>query len=245
MSSVAEIETLDVYGHDKKGYVRLVDHMGNDLSVVRAARVSYDADWRAGEDESKDEKLINYLMANKHTSPFEMVQFAFEVKAPIYIFRQWHRHRTWSFNELSARYSELDEGFYIPPVGSYGAQSKKDKQQRYTHEGSLPEDVAVKEFRWHRSQKQRIEAAIAAYKQDVDSGMPRELARATLPVAVYSRMHASIDLHNLLHFLGLRLGSHAQYEIRVYAEAMLKLIEPIVPVTVAAFKKHRMENNHG
>lgn len=235
-----EIEVLPVEGHDKKGYVRLVDHMGSDLSIVRAARVSYDADWRAGEDESKDAKLIDYLMRNKHTSPFEMVQFTFEVKAPIFVYRQWHRHRTWSFNEVSARYSELDEGFYVPPMGSYGVQSTKDKQQRYI-EDKIPEDVAVREFRWNRAQKQAVESAIHTYKQLMEQGVPRELARIVLPVACYSRMHASIDLHNLFHFLRLRLSSHAQYEIRVYAEAMLSLIEPIVPVSVAAFRRHIME----
>ena len=104
------------------GYVRLVDHMGSDLSVVRAARVSYDADWRTGEDEGKDAKLIHYLMKNHHTSPFESVTFTFEVKAPIFVFRQWHRHRTWAFNEVSARYSKLPEEFYVP----CGTKEEKD-----------------------------------------------------------------------------------------------------------------------
>lgn len=102
---------IDVLNH---GFVRLVDHMGSDLSIVRNARVSYDAEWRAGEDEGKDAKLIDYLVRNHHTSPLESVNFTFEVKAPIFVFRQWHRHRTWSFNEVSARYSELPEEFYVP-----------------------------------------------------------------------------------------------------------------------------------
>ena len=229
------IEVLPVEGHDVKGYVRLVDHMGSDLSVVRAARVSYNADWRPGDGEGSDERLINYLMKNKHTSPFEMVQFAFEVKAPIFIFRQWHRHRTWSFNEMSARYTELDEGFYVPAAGKYGTQSKSSKQARVESTGQL---VAVRDDRWHAQQTAQIHQAIREYKIYLEEGMPRELARAILPVACYSRMHASVDLHNLFHFLKLRLHEHAQYEIRVYAEAMLKLIEPIVPISVAAFRKH-------
>ena len=116
------------------GYVGLVDHMGNDLSVVRSARVSYSAEWRAGEDEGRDEKLINYLMKNKHTSPFESVTFTFEVKAPIFVFRQWHRHRTWSFNEISARYSELPEEFYVPDANQITTQSVNNKQQRTNEE---------------------------------------------------------------------------------------------------------------
>src|SRR3954462_13969609 len=121
--------------HDKiqcldHGFVRLVDSMGDDLSVVRAARVSYDADWRAGEDEGSDQRLLNYLWKNAHTSPFEAVSLTFEVKAPIFVFRQWHRHRTWSYNELSARYRELPEEFYIPEPEMIGEQAKNNKQAR-------------------------------------------------------------------------------------------------------------------
>src|SRR5687768_4147339 len=115
------------------GFVRLVDSMGGDLSVIRSARVSYDAEWRTGENEGKDAKLINYLMKNRHNSPFESVTFTFEVKAPIFVFRQWHRHRTWSFNEVSARYSELPEEFYVPDPNQITTQSASNKQMR-THE---------------------------------------------------------------------------------------------------------------
>ena len=236
----ASFDVLPATDHETPGYVRLVGHMGSDLDVVRAARVSYDADWRAGEDEGKDAKLIDYLMRNNHTSPFEMVQFRFEVKAPIFVFRQWHRHRTWSFNELSARYSALDEGFYVPAMGQYGAQTKGDKQQR-TIADKIPDDIAVREFKWNKEQTQHIRDSIILYRKHIEEGMPRELARATLPVACYSRMQASIDLHNLFHFLRLRLSAHSQYEIRVYAEAILKLIEPYVPVCVAAFRRHHLE----
>lgn len=215
------------------GFVRLVESMGNDLSIVRAARVSYNADWRSGEDEGKDEKLINYLLKNKHTSPFESVAFTFEIKAPIFVFRQWHRHRTWSYNEISARYTELDEGFYIPEPDKLGKQSDSHKQMRDMKNEFSQED----KDKFVAQIQLSCEYSFAVYKQLLGSGVPRELARSVLPVAAYSRMFATVDLHNLMHFLRLRLHSHAQYEIRVYAEAIVKLIEPIVPVTMKAFKE--------
>lgn len=212
------------------GFVRLVDSMGDDLSVVRSARVSYDADWRTGEDAGKDEKLIAYLMKNKHTSPFETVTFTFEVKAPIFVFRQWHRHRTWSYNEISARYTELDEGYYVPEEEQITTQSTDNKQMRTTSRNPESEKIqSIIEVRNRQS--------FLAYKQLLELGTPRELARSVLPVASYSRMFASVNLHNLLHFLRLRLHTHSQYEIRVYAEAILQLIRPIVPVTIAEFEK--------
>lgn len=211
------------------GFVRLVDHMGNDLSVVRSARVSYDADWREG-DEKKDEKLIAYLMKNKHTSPFESVQFTFEVKAPIFVFRQWHRHRTWAYNEISARYTELDEGFYVPEVEQITTQHTSNKQMRTDEQHPRSPELQAR-------MKLACDHSFYVYREMIDAGVPRELARSVLPVAAYSRMFASVNLHNLFHFLRLRLHEHAQYEIRVYAEAMLTLIEPIVPVAVAEFKK--------
>lgn len=220
---MAEIKLLD------HGSIRLVDHMGSDLSVVRSARVSYDAEWRAGEDEGKDAKLINYLMRNRHTSPFESVTFTFEVKAPIFVFRQWHRHRTWSFNEISARYAELPEEFYVPEVGKITAQSVGNKQQRTGEQ--IPDAPAC-----HFIIKSYCESAFNAYRSLLNAGCPRELARSVLPVATYSKMFATIDLHNLLGFIRLRDHSHAQYEIQVYAQAMLELIRPIVPVSVAAFE---------
>ena len=220
-----KIQVLD------KGFVRLVDSMGTDLSIVRAARVSYDGDWRTGEDEGKDEKLIQYLMKNKHTSPFEAVVFTFEVKAPIFVFRQWHRHRTWSFNELSARYAELDEGFYVPAPKNIGVQSKNNKQVR-----EIGGEPSLDQL-WATSKIERAtDAMFSVYKELLDRGVPRELARSVLPVAAYSRMFATVDLHNLLHFLRLRTHSHSQYEIREYAFALLTLIRPVVPVTVEAFK---------
>lgn len=236
----SKIDVLPVYGHDQPGSVRLVDVMGGDLSIVRAARVSYDADWRAGENEKSDAKLINFLYEHHHTTPFEQVQFAFEVKAPIFVFRQWHRHRTWSFNELSARYASLDEGYYLPELDMYGTQSKDNKQARDLPEGLVCDDIVIRNGRWFAEQRRVIDASLRAYNEHIADGMPRELARLVVPVAAYSRMHCSIDLHNLFGFLRLRLHAHAQHEIRVYAEAMLALIEPSVPVAVAAFRKHTL-----
>lgn len=219
---------INVLNH---GLVRLVDHMGSDLSIVRSARVSYDAEWRAGADEGKDAKLIDYLVKNHHTSPLECVQFTFEVKAPIFVFRQWHRHRTWSFNEVSARYSELPEEFYIPELSQITTQSASNKQMRTDTEHPYSASI-------QHSIMEACERSFYTYKDLLASGVPRELARGVLPVNTYSHMFATVDLHNLANFLRLRLHEHAQYEIMVYAEAMLKLIEPIVPVAVAALKKH-------
>lgn len=219
---------IDVLDH---GFVRLIESMGSDLSIVRNARVSYDAEWRTGEDEGKDAKLLNYLIKNKHTSPFESCCFTFEVKAPIFVFRQWHRHRTWSFNEISARYAELPEEFYVPALEQITQQSASNKQMR-TDE--VNENAALIQANIRVTSKDSFET----YQNMIQLGCPRELARSVLPVGTYSHMFATVDLHNLMHFLKLRLHSHSQYEIRVYAEAMLKLIEPIVPHSVAAFKEH-------
>lgn len=212
------------------GFVRLVEHMGSDLSVVRAARNSYDAAWRTGKDAGKDEKLLHYLMRNRHTSPFEAVTFTFEVKAPIFVFRQWHRHRTWSFNEVSARYSELPEEFYVPEVACITVQSTSNKQARTGEQH--PAAPLVRATLLSAQQE-----ATKAYRGLLDAGCPRELARCVLPVGTYSKMFATVDLHNLFGFLRLRLHEHAQYEIRVYAQALLDLIEPVVPISVAAFKE--------
>ena len=219
------------------GLVRVVESMGSDLSIVRAARVSYDAAWRAGEDDGKDAKLIDYLIKNRHTSPFECVTFTFEVKAPIFVFRQWHRHRTQSISEVSARYSELPEEFYIPEVSQITTQSKSNKQQRTFDIHPMAEDV-------QDTISTTCKKAFEAYHKMLRQGVPRELARGVLPMNTYSHMFTTINLHNLFHFLSLRLHPHAQFEIRVYAEAMLELIEPIVPVAVGAWKRHVLEKQN-
>lgn len=211
------------------GYVRLVDQMGSDLSISRAARVSYD-----GEPREEDGKLLKYLMKNKHTSPFEAVVFTFEIKAPLFVFRQWHRHRTWSYNEVSARYTELPEEYYLPITETVGKQASSNKQMR---------DIVPNEHGALIVQHLQLgaEEAFKRYKQLLEWGCPRELARSVLPLSTYSRMFATVDLHNLFHFLRLRLHEHAQYEIRVYAEVLLEIIEPYVPLAVEAFKEE-LEN---
>lgn len=214
------------------GLVRLVDSMGSDLSIVRSARVSYDAEWRAGEDDGKDAKLIRYLLRNKHTSPFESVSFTFEIKAPIFVLRQWHRHRTWSYNEVSARYAELPEEFYVPAPEQITTQSTGNKQMRTSEAHPRAPD-------WYRLMASHNAISFDMYRSMLRDGVPRELARSVLPVATYSHMFATVDLHNLFHFLNLRLHEHAQYEIRVYAEVMLSLIQPIVPIAVEAFHELR------
>jgi thymidylate synthase (FAD) len=221
---------IDVLDH---GFVRIVDYMGDDLSVVRAARVSYDAAWRSGEDSGSDKRLINYLWRNKHTSPFEAVTFTFEVKAPIFVFRQWHRHRTWSFNELSARYRELPEEFYVPDGTVIGNQSINNKQGRDVEEDA---ELMIRRYEEARWLKRTCEESFSTYRDLLKRGWPRELARSVLPVATYSHMFATVDLLNLLKFLTLRCDTHAQYEIRLYAEAMRDLIRPLIPVCVAAWE---------
>ena len=223
------------------GFVRLVDSMGSDLSIARNARVSYDAEWRAGDDTGSDAKLINYLYNNGHNTPFEAVTFTFDVKAPIFVFRQWHRHRTQSFNELSARYRELPEEFYIPEPHLVGVQNSDNKQMRDPLTKEEFEALTGMErtviHTYLDNMRKHNESAFSIYREMLEGGMPRELARSILPVATYSHMFATVNLNNLFKFLSERLHPHAQYEIRVYAEAMLELIRPIVPVAVASFEK--------
>lgn len=228
MMNTAVVNVLD------SGFVRLVRCTGGDIDVARAARVSFDADWRAGEDEGSDERLIRYLWAHAHTTPFEAVTFTFEVKAPIFVFRQWHRHRTWSYNELSARYRELPEEFYIPKPEQVGFQSKDNKQGR-TAGDQIADFVAMRE-RECQALEIACMQAFSTYRDLLDKGWPRELARSVLPVATYSHMFATVDLLNLLKFLTLRCDAHAQYEIRVYANAMRDLARTVAPVCITAWE---------
>lgn len=203
--------------------------MGGDLSIVRAARVSYDSAWRAGEDQGSDRRLIRYLWKNHHTTPFEAVTLTFEVRAPIFVFRQWHRHRTWSFNELSARYRELPEEFYVPDPALITTQSKSNKQMRTDERHPLADMIS-------KAVERTCQDAFATYKVLIDEGCPRELARSVLPVGTYSHMFATVSLLNLLRFLTLRCDAHAQYEIRVYADAMRDLARAIAPEAIAAWE---------
>lgn len=213
------------------GLIRLVDSMGDDLSISRNARVSYDAEWRAGEDEGSDARLINYLYKNGHNTPFESVTVTFEVMAPIFVFRQWHRHRTQSYNELSARYKELPEVFYIPELEQITLQSTDNKQMRTDEQNPNAEKI-------QEIIRESNNSSFYHYRKALELGCPREIARSVLPVGTYSHMFATANLHNWLNFLRERLHPHAQYEIRVYAEAILMELSKIAPVAVEAFKKH-------
>jgi thymidylate synthase (FAD) len=209
------------------GHVRLVESMGNDLSIVRNARVSYNAEPR---NDGSDEKLVRYLWKNKHTSPFEAVQFTFDIKCPMFVARQWHRHRTWAYNEVSARYTELPEEYYVPALEQITTQSTGNKQMRTKEQHPEARDIRA-------TISYNCLAQFKTYQHLIEQGCPRELARGVLPMNTYTHFFGTVDLHNLFHFLKLRLHEHAQYEIRVYAEAIIRLIEPIVPVAVSAFKE--------
>lgn len=214
------------------GYVRLVDAMGDDLSIVRSARVSFNAAWRTGQDKGSDERLISYLWKHKHTTPFEAVTFTFEVKAPIFVVRQWHRHRTWTFNEVSARYTEVKEEYYVPSADKIGEVHPSNKQSRVIDPNMLETiDMLLPSMIDHS-----CAAAFEAYRTLLGRGVPREVARMVLPMSTYTSMFATVNLLNLLKFIGLRDTEEAQYEISVYAAALRELIQLIVPVTMKAFE---------
>lgn len=215
------------------GYVRLVESMGSDLSIVRAARVSYDAAWRVGQDQGSDHRLIHYLWRNRHTTPFEAVELQFEVKAPIFVLRQWMRHRTWTWNELSARYRELPEEFYVPEPGSIGVQSTSNKQGR-DFSGEVDTTSMTTDI-----MRRANMLSFDAYRMLLKADVPRELARTVLPLSTYSHTFAKVDLRNLFGFLDLRDHPHAQHEIRLYAEALRELARGVAPVAIAAWESDR------
>lgn len=225
------------------GFVRVVDYMGNDSSVVQAARVSYGSGTKKV---NVDKALINYLMAHRHTTPFEMCEIKFHIKLPIFIARQWIRHRTASVNEYSARYSIMEDEFYIPSPQHLSAQSKinhqgRDESKILSHQEQkkvleiLKKDSENSYKNYLEMINQDINGNIIDNQKD---GLARELARMNLPLNCYTQWYWKIDLHNLLHFLNLRADSHAQYEIRVYAEIMLDIVKKWVPNCYHAFMKN-------
>lgn len=231
-----EIKVLD------HGFVRLVDYMGTDQSIENAARVSYGEGTRKV---SEIRGLIRYLIRHKHTTPLEMVEFKFHAKMPIFVARQWVRHRTASINEYSARYSVLDKEYYIPKPEHIQPQSKSNNQGR---EGIFRNDVSDMII---EDLKEHSERAYALYEQLLEdnkllqnnsstSGLTRELARMVLPLNFYTQWYWKINLHNLFHFLKLRMDSHAQFEIQEYARAIYKLIKPIVPIACEAFENYKL-----
>jgi len=208
--------------------VRLVDSMGTDAAIVQAARVSYGAGTKSVSD---DRALIRYLMRHKHTTPFEMVEFKFHIKAPIYVARQWLRHRTASVNELSARYSVVQDDFFLPDELRKQATARGQGGEEPFGEGSS--NLLAK-------QKASCDLAFHTYDELISKGVSRELARAHLPQNTFTEFYWKINLHNLLHFLELRIDDHAQKEIRDLAKQVYDLIKPLCPVTCEAFEDFRL-----
>ena len=217
------------------GFIRVIDYMGNDSSIVQAARVSYGAGTKKVQE---DRGLINYLMRHGHTTPFEMCEIKLHVKLPIFVMRHWVRHRTANVNEYSARYSVLSNEFYIPEISKISEQSKTNKQGRSDEE---MEETKKKEI--ISILKEFSDSSYEKYSYMLnDLSLSRELARTILPVSVYTEMYWKIDLHNLLHFLKLRADSHAQYEIRCYANKILEIVKAWVPFTYDAFVNYRQNS---
>ena len=227
------------------GFIRVIDYMGDDSSIVQAARVSYG---KGTKKLNQDKNLINYLLSHKHTTPFEMNEIKFHIKLPIFVARQWIRHRTANVNEYSARYSILDKEFYIPKLENIKPQSISNSQGR---EGGMNVEEGksyVKTLKDHSKESFSIYNFLlntddkGNLKDNQRSGLARELARMTLPLNSYTQWYWKIDLHNLMHFLALRFDIHAQYEIRVYAKIMLDIVKKWVPLTFDAFIKNRVDS---
>ena len=217
------------------GFIRVIDYMGDDAAIVQAARVSYGAGTKHVQN---DEGLIRYLMRHWHSTPFEMCEIKLHVKLPVFVARQWIRHRTANVNEYSARYSILDREFYIPQPEQLAAQSVVNNQGR----GEVltgAESARVLEI-LKRDAAQCYDDYEAMLSQDGQQGLARELARMNLPMNIYTQWYWKVDLHNLFHFLRLRADAHAQYEIRVYAEAIAATVKDWVPLAFSAFEDYRM-----
>ncbi|MEO1093175.1 MAG: FAD-dependent thymidylate synthase [Pseudomonadota bacterium] len=226
-------EPLPVLDH---GFVRVVDYMGDDAAVVQAARVSYG---KGTKSVRNDAGLIAYLMRHRHSTPFEMCELKLHVKLPIFVARQWIRHRTANVNEISARYSILDREFYVPADDQVAVQSTANRQGRGD---VVAEDVADRvRTQIDASGSAAFDLYDALLADDGPSAVARELARTVLPLGTYTQWYWKIDLHNLLHFTALRADPHAQVEIRAYAEVLLNVLERWVPLTFAAFVEHRLE----
>ena len=233
-------EPVSVLDH---GFVRTIDYMGDDAAVVQAARVSYG---KGTKKVSDDAGLINYLLRHRHTTPFEMCEIKFHIKVPIFIARQWIRHRTANINEYSARYSVLDREFYIPSMDQLASQSAQNHQGR----GDVLDGAEANEVLQilKEDSLRNYDHYVEMLNEDPDgnkidktrNGLARELARMNLTLNAYTQWYWKIDLHNLLHFLSLRADAHAQYEIRVYADAMLETVKRWVPITYEAFQQYRV-----
>jgi thymidylate synthase (FAD) len=222
----------DVLDH---GFVRVIDYMGDDAAICQAARVSYG---KGTKSVTNDEGLIRYLMRHWHSTPFEMCEIKLHVKLPVFVARQWIRHRTANVNEYSARYSILDREFYIPAREHIAAQSVVNNQGRGE---LLADDEAARVLEILKADSARTyDNYEAMISQDGQQGLARELARMNLPANIYTQWYWKVDLHNLFHFLRLRADPHAQYEIRVYAEAIAAVVADWVPFAYGAFEDYRM-----
>lgn len=226
-------ERLDVLDH---GFVRLVDYLGGDARIVQSARVSYGDGTKTVRE---DAALIDYLLRHAHTSPFEQVVLTFHLKMPIFVARQWMRHRTARANEISGRYSVLPGEFYLPDPEQVRPQSTRNKQGR--GEAAVPEDLQARVLALLKAGQT---SAYEEYETILDDGLARELARIHLPVSLYTELYWQIDLHNLMHFLRLRLDDHAQYEIRAYGEALATCAKAVAPLAHAAFEEHVLHGRH-
>ncbi|WP_340109661.1 FAD-dependent thymidylate synthase [Pikeienuella sp. HZG-20] len=225
------------------GFVRVIDYMGDDSAIVQAARVSYGAGTRKARD---DRGLIRYLMRHRHSTPFEMCEIKLHVKLPIFVARQWIRHRTANVNEYSARYSVMDREFYIPAPENLAAQASSNRQGRgAVLEGAEAEEVLrllrADANRCYDTYERMLNQTYAGETIDPGrAGLARELARMNLTANIYTQWYWKVDLHNLLHFLSLRADSHAQYEIRVYADALCELVKAWTPAAYEAFEDYRL-----
>ncbi|MDA3957429.1 FAD-dependent thymidylate synthase [Oceanispirochaeta sp.] len=213
-----------------KGFVRLVDYLGGDDRIVQSARVSYGSGTKSFRE---DKGLINYLLRNDHTSPFEQVVFTFHTKMPIFVARQWVRHRTARVNEISGRYSVMKNEFYIPSAEDVAFQSLDNKQGRSTED--IPQEMKEKVRTLLEEEQTRV---YENYSSLLDDKVARELARINLPLSLYTEWYWQMDLKNMFHFLKLRMDAHAQMEIRVYAEEIHRLVSLVCPVAMEAFDNH-------
>ena len=226
------------------GFIRVIDYMGDDSSIVQAARVSYG---KGTKKLNQDKSLINYLISHRHSTPFEMNEIKFHIKLPIFVARQWIRHRTANVNEYSARYSILDREFYIPKKRDLKPQSKSNNQGRSGNLESEEIELYLKIIK--ENSRRSFENYSSLLNSDEEgnlinekrNGLARELSRMTLPLNAYTQWYWKIDLHNLMHFLALRFDPHAQYEIRVYAEVMMNIFKKWVPLTYDAFINNRLK----
>lgn len=215
------------------GFIRVIDIMGNDSSIVQAARVSYGEGTKTI---NEDKGLINYLMKHRHTSPFEMCEIKLHIKLPIFIARQWIRHRTANVNECSARYSILPEEYYIPEIENIAPQSLQNKQCRGGELSTAEAKYAQQLI--EETSKQAYGTYQKLLGNAEETGIAREIARGILPLNMYTEWYWKIDLHNLLHFINLRIHPHAQYEIRVYAEKLAEIVKLWCPLAYNAFEEY-------